>query len=138
MIKNAFYFTLKALFVLKKFKFLSWLFGHVKNCLIRKIRLISKFVTWQPGQQTIKMHKLSTISRMKGKQTIKFGKLIEVFKFYVEKLFWGNYLGDPLLKFQNWVYLWINSLKLYTACFYCMLIWGQLTYSETKPQTTCF
>ena len=45
------------------------------------------------------MYKLSTISRMKGKQTIKFGKLIEVFKFYVEKLFWGNYWGDPLPKF---------------------------------------
>ena len=31
MLKNAFYFTLKALFVLKIFKFLSWLFGHVEE-----------------------------------------------------------------------------------------------------------
>ena len=29
MMKNAFYFTWKALFVLKIFKFLSWLFVHV-------------------------------------------------------------------------------------------------------------
>ena len=29
MMKNAFYFTLKALFILKIFKFLSWHFGHV-------------------------------------------------------------------------------------------------------------
>ena len=29
MMKNTFYFILKALFVLKIFKFLSWLFGHV-------------------------------------------------------------------------------------------------------------
>ena len=29
MMKNAFYFAIKALFVLKVFKFLSWLFGHV-------------------------------------------------------------------------------------------------------------
>ena len=29
MMKNAFYFILKALFALKRFKFLSWLFGHV-------------------------------------------------------------------------------------------------------------
>ena len=29
MMKNAFYFTLKAFFLLKIFKFLSWLFGHV-------------------------------------------------------------------------------------------------------------
>ena len=28
MMKNAFYFILKALFVLKMFKFLPWLFGH--------------------------------------------------------------------------------------------------------------
>ena len=29
--KNAFYFTLKALFVPKIFKFLWWLFGHVEK-----------------------------------------------------------------------------------------------------------
>ena len=31
MMKNVFYFILKALFVLKIFKFLSWLFGHVEE-----------------------------------------------------------------------------------------------------------
>ena len=31
IMKNAFYFTLKALFVLKIFKFLSWHFGHVEE-----------------------------------------------------------------------------------------------------------
>ena len=50
MMKNAFYFILKALFVLKLFRFLSWLFGHIeKNDLIRKIKLISNFMTSQPG-----------------------------------------------------------------------------------------
>ena len=29
--KNAFYFILKALFVLKTFEFLSWLFGHAQK-----------------------------------------------------------------------------------------------------------
>ena len=29
--KNAFYFIWKALFILKVFKFLSWLFGHVEK-----------------------------------------------------------------------------------------------------------
>ena len=29
--KNAFYFILKALYILKIFKFLSWLFGHVEK-----------------------------------------------------------------------------------------------------------
>ena len=33
MMKNAFYFTLKALFVFKIFKFLSWLFRHVEKRL---------------------------------------------------------------------------------------------------------
>ena len=33
MMKNAFYFTSKALFVLKIFKFLSRLFGHVSKQL---------------------------------------------------------------------------------------------------------
>ena len=33
MMKNAFYFTLKALFILKIFKFLFWFFGHVEKRL---------------------------------------------------------------------------------------------------------
>ena len=33
MMKNAFYFTLRDRFVLKMFKFLSWLFGHVEKQL---------------------------------------------------------------------------------------------------------
>ena len=33
IIKNAFYFTLKTYFVLKIFKFLSWLFGHIEKRL---------------------------------------------------------------------------------------------------------
>ena len=36
MMKNAFYFTLKALFVLKVFKFLSWVFGHIEKRLDQK------------------------------------------------------------------------------------------------------
>ena len=31
MMKNTFYFILKALFVLKIFKFLSWFFGYVER-----------------------------------------------------------------------------------------------------------
>ena len=44
MMKNAFYFILKALFVLKIFKFLSRLFGHVKK---DKVNLkIHNVTTW--------------------------------------------------------------------------------------------
>ena len=50
MMKNAVYFTLKALFVLKIFKiFVLTFWSCGKNGLIRKIRLISKFMTSQPG-----------------------------------------------------------------------------------------
>ena len=45
----------------------------------------------------------------------------------VEKLF-----PDP------WAYLWINTLKFYTVCFYCMPSWGLSKYIETKLQTTYF
>ena len=78
MMKNAFYFILKALFALKMFTFLSWLFGHVeKNGLIRKIRLILKLMPSQPGSQTITIHVLLNISRIKGNQIMKSGQLIE-------------------------------------------------------------
>ena len=57
MVENAFYFILKALSVLKIFKiFILTFWSCGKNCLIRKIRLISKFMTSQPGRQTNTIH----------------------------------------------------------------------------------
>ena len=47
--KNAFYFTLKALLVLNIFKFLSWLFGHVEKRLDEKDNVnlkIHDVITW--------------------------------------------------------------------------------------------
>ena len=41
MMKNIFYFLLKALFVLKLSKFLSWLFGHVEKIVWLK-RIVNK------------------------------------------------------------------------------------------------
>ena len=55
MTKNAFYFTLKTLFVLKIFKFLSGDFGKVEKRLDQKDRLISKYMISQPEKQTIAM-----------------------------------------------------------------------------------
>ena len=43
MMKNAFYFRSKAAFVLKIFKFLSWIFGHVVKRLDKKDKSNSKF-----------------------------------------------------------------------------------------------
>ena len=43
LMKSAFYFTSKALFVLKIFKFLSWLFDHVGKWLDKKDMVNFKF-----------------------------------------------------------------------------------------------
>ena len=52
------------------------------------IRLTSKFITSQPGLQTIAMHILPNTLQSKGNQTMKFGQLIEYnifsFKNYAE------------------------------------------------------
>ena len=53
--KNAFYFILKALLVLKIFKCLLRLFGHVVRTAWLK-RLTSKLMTSQHGLQTIAIH----------------------------------------------------------------------------------
>ena len=45
---------------------------------------------------------------------------------------------DPFLKNENWAYLWINSLRFYTVCFYCMPSWALLKHVETKLQITLF
>ena len=59
-----------------------------KNGLIRKIRLTSKFMTSQPGLQTIAIHILPNISQSKGNQTMKFGQFIEYKKI---NIFFKNY-----------------------------------------------
>ena len=41
-------------------------------------------------------------------------------------------LLDAFLKNQNWAYLWINSPKIYTVCFYGMPNWGLSKYIETN------
>ena len=49
MMKNTFDLMLIVLFVLEIFIFLSLLFGYVENSLVRKLGLISKFITSQTG-----------------------------------------------------------------------------------------
>ena len=58
-----------------------------KNGLISKLRLVLKFMASQPGEQTIAILVLPNISRSKGKQTMKFGPLIEYNKrnIFLEK-----------------------------------------------------
>ena len=69
LMENALYFTLKALFVFKVFKFLSWHFGYVEKRLDEQDKVNSKIMTSQPGKQTIAKHILPDTSRNKGNRT---------------------------------------------------------------------
>ena len=74
---------------------------------------------------------------------MKFGQLIEcnMRNIFIEKSHTkcdGETIPRPFLKIQNLVYLWINSLKFYRVCFYCMLILGLSKYGETKQQKIFF
>ena len=65
------------------------------NNLIRKITLILKFMTSQPGERTITIHILPNISRIRGKQAMKFGQLVEYNKKNVYfKIMWKMRQGD--------------------------------------------
>ena len=121
--KNAFYFMLKALFTLEILTFLSWFLFMKENGLIRKLSLISMFMTFMTGQQVITIHMLSKITKSKGNQAMKFGQLIEgkmicIYflkthtKSVVEKL-----VTDSFINGQNWEHLWISCLKYYKAFF---------------------
>ena len=48
-----------------------------KNVFIRKIKLISRFMTSQLGKQTVTVNILPSISRSKDNQTMRYGLLIE-------------------------------------------------------------
>ena len=72
-----------------------------KNNFVRKIRLILKSLTSQPGKQTIAIYILPNISQSKSNQMMKFGHLIEYnmknhAQNVLQKLF-----PDPFLKTQN-------------------------------------
>ena len=123
--KIAFYFTLKALFFLKIFKFFLWLSDHVQNSLIRKIMLISKFVTSQTGKQTIAIHILSNISRSKSNQTMKFGQLIEYnmkhFSWKImHKIWWKNYSQTLFQKIKIEHISELIVYKVLYSLFYCI------------------
>ena len=72
MMKSAFYFTSKALFILKIFKFLPWRSGHVGKRFDKKDKVNFKFYHVTAWLTTIVIHMLPNIWRSKGNQTKKF------------------------------------------------------------------
>ena len=89
VMKNAFYFMLKALFVLEIFTF----FLLYRNGLIGKLWLISQFVTSQTGQQIITIHIFPNISRSEGNQAMNYGELIDYSK---RNIFLQNHAEDKV------------------------------------------
>ena len=81
MMKDAFYFKLKAQSVLNIFEFLSLIFGNVEKQSDQKDEVnfkISDVTIWvQHGKQTIAIYIFPSISRSKGNQTMKFNQLTE-------------------------------------------------------------
>ena len=125
MMKNAFYFTLKALFVLKIFNFLSLVFGYVGKRFDLKDKVNFKIygvTTWL----TINCYTLIAqyISRSKGNQAMKFGQLLEnnMKNIFSDKIFHTQNVvekqfPDSFLNNQYCAHLWIKSLKFVQFVF---------------------
>ena len=76
--KNAFYFTLKALFVIKIFKFFSWLFGYVGKRLDEKDQINFKIYDVTTCLTNICNTHLPISQEVKAiNQAMKFGQLIK-------------------------------------------------------------
>ena len=86
------------------------------------------------------MHILPNISRSKDNQTMKFGQLIEynMRNFFLEKSYAkcdGETVPRPF-SIKSKLYLWINRVKFFTICFYCMPSSELSKIIGNKPQTT--
>ena len=93
--EKCFLFHLKSSFCSQDiYVFVTTFWSCRKNGLIKKIRLISKFMMSQPGLQAIAIHILPDISQSEGNQIMKFGQLIEYNKrnIFLQKLCrkWGR------------------------------------------------
>ena len=141
MIKNAFYLTLKAIFVLKVIKFCLNILVRQKNGLIKKMRLILKFMTPQPGKQIIAIHILPNISKSKSNQTMEFGQLMEynMRNIFLEKSFTrcGAETVPRLFSKKSKLSL---SLDQQSKSFikFVFIVCQVEGYIETKLQTTNF
>ena len=108
--KNGFYFTLKALFVLEMFTFLPWLFGYVEKRLDKKAM--------------VNFNILPNVSRSKGNQVIRFGQLI---KYSMRNIFlqkscrkWGRGTSSrPLFVFQK---SFIQGWSKWSASYFSFIL----------------
>ena len=73
--KTAIYFMLKARLFIRYLNFCIDFLARLENGWIRKLRLVSRFMTSHTGQQIITIHILPTISGSKSNQAMKCGML---------------------------------------------------------------
>ena len=107
--------------------------------MIRKIKLISKFMASQPEKQIIPMHILINISRSKSNKIIKFGQLREwnMRNIFLQKPFVkrGGETIPRLFSKNSKLSFSINSLKF---VFIVCQVDGLSKYIETKLQASSF
>ena len=116
-------------------------FDHIAKWLdkISKIRLFSIFydiTTWLtnncPISREVKaMRQWNLVSKQKLTWETFFLKNHS--PNVVEKI-----IPDSFLNNQNWAYVWINILKFYIVCFYCMSSWELSKYIYSKLQASYF
>ena len=102
---------------------------------MRNPRLNSKFMTSQIGKQL--QNTYCPISQ--AVKTTRHWKY-KMRNIFLEKSFTrcgGETSPRPFLKNQICAYLWINSLRFYTVCFYYPSR-GLSKYIESKVKITCF
>ena len=94
VMKIVFYFAIKALYVLKIFRFLSWIFGQVEKLFDQKDQVDLKIYDVTTREtNNYNTHRgieyTQNISRSKGNQTKKSGQLIEhnMRNIFLEKLY---------------------------------------------------
>ena len=113
----------------------------LKNGLIKSIRLISKYMTPQPGKQTIAIHILTNISWSKGNR--QFGQLKEynIRNIFLEKSYikcGGETIPRPFSKKSKLGISMDQWSKCLSILFWLYAKLNISKYIETKLQTTCF
>ena len=101
---------LKALFVLRIFKVLSWLFGHAKKWLDKKGKINFNIYDVTDWTEINTMRILPNISKSKGNQTMKFGLLME---YNTINIFLQNCAENLFLFLVGFIWLKSNWSALY-------------------------
>ena len=112
-----------------------------KNGFIRKIKLTSKFMTPQPGLQTIAVYILPNISQSKGNQTVNFDQLTEYNKrnIFLQKLCgkWFRETSSRSLSLKK-LNVWWKQVVRSLVSIYLVSIALNLTCNNSKLYKTLY